>query len=641
VTEPLEPTGFWSYTRDDDGVSAGRLSLLRVFLTGELRARTGRSAGVRIFQDVATIPYGAEWDREIGKALSQSSFFIPIVTPGFVQSQMCCLELIRFREHEAALGRSDLIFPLHYIDTDDLDPDRTADCFDPSALRLLRARQMFDFRDMRFRDPGNELVMARIAGLAGAIRAALRRDAPGSSNGFVSLVGGVPARQAEEQRQAAELVRHEAEQREAERRAEEQRKAAEASSLKEGKRNAGEAARATGENGKANADKRLAEDQQKSDAENRPAKEQSEATTSPAANSKQTGATPRRTRTPSFRMLVFYGVAILSVVRFCMVWNRTPEVTSPPPAPVVAAPTVPPADVSEIQDCPTCPRLVLLPKGSFNMGVSDGEEVREKVPDQDRHLAEPIHAVTIPRFYMGKYTVTRAEYAAFIADTGERPVAGGCYNWVLDKDRNGSWQQKAAASWRDPGIDQAPDTNRHPAVCVSHDDAEAYVTWLSKKTGKTYRLPSEAEWEYAARAGSTTAHYWGDDRGPACTYADVADAALARQQNVTKTGPEYYFACDDTFAFTAPVGSFKPNGFGLYDVLGNVRQWTQDCWHDNYNASPPSDGSPWVANGDCGKRPLRGGSWNTSPRAVRSGYRGWGYAANRSTTDGFRVARAY
>ncbi len=230
----MSPTGFWSYTRDDDTASDGRLSRLRVILTKELQVQLGRAAQVRIFQDVETIPTGADWDHEIGKALSQSAFFIPIVTPGFVQSRMCCLELMRFREHEAARGRNDLIFPLHYIDTTHLDPDRAGDCHDPEALRLLRARQMFAFDNLRFRDPGREDVLVRISALATAIRDALRRDPPDPRVMGLSLTGGpeaaeqarreaAEARQRQEAEQAEVAARREAEQREAARIAEEKR----------------------------------------------------------------------------------------------------------------------------------------------------------------------------------------------------------------------------------------------------------------------------------------------------------------------------------------------------------------------------------------------------------------------------------
>jgi len=247
-------------------VSAGRLSQLRVFLTNELQARLGKMPAVRIFQDIKTIPYGTDWDHEIGRALSQSAFFIPIVTPAFVQSKMCCLELIRFQEYEAARGRKDLLFPLHYIDTDDLSPDRGADCFDPSALRLIRARQMFDFRDLRFRDPNHEHVLSRVAELAGAIRAALRRDSPGEAIPL-TLTGGAAARVAEDKRQADEMARL----------AEEKRQADETARLAEEKRQADEMARLVEEKRQANKTARLAEEQRKADEEARLAEEQRKA----------------------------------------------------------------------------------------------------------------------------------------------------------------------------------------------------------------------------------------------------------------------------------------------------------------------------------------------------------------------------
>ena len=322
-----------------------------------------------------------------------------------------------------------------------------------------------------------------------------------------------------------------------------------------------------------------------------------------------------------------------------------PSIVPPPPPPVVKPPE--PASLSVTRDCPTCPELVLLPEGSFTMGVPPGEEEREKVPASYRGLSEPQHMVTIPRrFHMGKFTVTRGEYAAFIAETGERPVGDGC--WILSKGNDGSWSynKKAGLSWRDPGFQQTPSPDRYPVVCVNHEDAEAYVAWLSKKTGKSYRLPSEAEWEYAARAMTSAsapslARYWGNERGPACLHANVADATLARQMNIAKPDPENFFACTDKFAFTAPVGSFKANAFALHDMLGNVWQWTGDCWHENYKDSPPTDGSAWNTTGNCGRRVLRGASWNNNPWLVRAGYRDRNSAGDRVTGTGFRVARTY
>jgi hypothetical protein len=184
MADRLRPTGFWSYTRDDDRISNGRLSRLRTLLTDELQGLLGRLPKVHIFQDVAMIDPGTDWENEIHKALDQSSFFIPIVTPGFLQSEMCCMEMMRFRDREIALGRSDLIIPFYWIGTDDVDPGSKEDCYDPAVFRLVRSRQRINFQDLRFRDPTCEVVSSRIGELAESIRRALRRavlDAPGSS----------------------------------------------------------------------------------------------------------------------------------------------------------------------------------------------------------------------------------------------------------------------------------------------------------------------------------------------------------------------------------------------------------------------------------------------------------------------------
>ena len=185
----LQPIGFWSYTSSDDTASRGRLSQLRLLLAHALQSRIGRDPRVHIFQDVAAIPYGTDWLQEIHKALDASSFFIPIVTPAFLQSKMCCKEVMHFRAHEQALGRDDLIFPLHYIDVDDLDPTRPEDVRDPAVLALLRKRQMIDFRPLRLRDPAHEIVEAKLDEFAVALRRALRRQVAVAA----AATGTVPA----------------------------------------------------------------------------------------------------------------------------------------------------------------------------------------------------------------------------------------------------------------------------------------------------------------------------------------------------------------------------------------------------------------------------------------------------------------
>ena len=247
-----------------------------------------------------------------------------------------------------------------------------------------------------------------------------------------------------------------------------------------------------------------------------------------------------------------------------------------------------PADGDVFRDCPSCPELVAIPAGTFRMG-SD--------PDDDEALdrERPRHRVRVGRFALGRYEVTRREYRAFAEATG------------------------ADDSWRDPGFAQG---DRHPVVNVSWRDAQAYVQWLSRETGERYRLPSEAEWEYAARGGTTTRRYWGDSLSSQCGYANGTVAS-----------------CDDGVARTAPVGSYAPNAFGLSDVLGNVWEWTDDCWHENYAGEPPDDGRAWTRGGDCGRRVLRGGSWYNLPRSLRSAARPWNLAGTRDAFTGFRVAR--
>ena len=161
-----------------------------------------------------------------------------------------------------------------------------------------------------------------------------------------------------------------------------------------------------------------------------------------------------------------------------------------------------------------------------------------------------------------------------------------------------------------------------PVINVSWDDAQAYLSWLSQRTGARYRLLSEAEWEYVARAGSRTARYWGESESGQCRYANGRDASAP---------------CPDGYEYTAPVGSFAPNVFGLYDVLGNVLEWTQDCWNGSY-AGAPADGSAWQS-GECGFRMLRSNSWVFGPRFHRSATRGFESTGTGFYVYGFRVAR--
>ena len=169
-------------------------------------------------------------------------------------------------------------------------------------------------------------------------------------------------------------------------------------------------------------------------------------------------------------------------------------------------------------------------------------------------------------------------------------------------------------------------------VCVSYEDAQHYVEWLSKETKQNYRLMSESEWEYAARAGTTTSRYWGNGEQEACRHANVADRTSKQKYNWTTT-----FDCEDGYAETAPVGTFKANGFGLQDMLGNVSEWVEDCYNKTYDGAP-RDGSAWVA-GSCSSRVIRGGGWGSKPQVVRSAFRNGNTPGYRIVNLGFRVAR--
>ncbi|MDP6342021.1 MAG: formylglycine-generating enzyme family protein, partial [Alphaproteobacteria bacterium] len=229
----------------------------------------------------------------------------------------------------------------------------------------------------------------------------------------------------------------------------------------------------------------------------------------------------------------------------------------------------------------------------------------------------PQHRVTIPApFAVGKYEVTRGQYAAFVRATS-RDDGDGCYVRA-----GGKWQKDSSGSWRNPGFQQGDD---HPVACVNWDDAKSYVAWLSEKTGQNYRLLTEAEWEYVARAGTTT---------PFSTGARITPEQANFDGNYTYNGS----ARGVYRQRTTTVGSFRPNAFGLYDVHGNVWEWVEDCWHGSYQGAP-SDGNAWTTGGECGRRVLRGGSWVSGPGFLRSAIRFRVRTGSRNSNYGFRLAR--
>ena len=262
---------------------------------------------------------------------------------------------------------------------------------------------------------------------------------------------------------------------------------------------------------------------------------------------------------------------------------------------------------ARFSDCDVCPEMVVVPAGTFTMGSPEPPDSDSLNATEARQLRteRPQHSVTIPApFAVGVYEVTFAEWEACVR-------AGGCD--ALDDEEG--WGR-----------------GRRPVIGVNWNRAQAYVSWLSEQTGARYRLLSEAEWEYAARAGSRTARYWGASESDQCRYENGADLTLHE---------EYGFfdpvQCSDGYVYTAPVGSFAPNEFGLYDMLGNAQEWTQDCWHGSY-AGAPTDGNAWQS-GDCGARVLRGGTWSGDPRDLRSTRRDALPPNYAMASGGFRVAR--
>ena len=317
-------------------------------------------------------------------------------------------------------------------------------------------------------------------------------------------------------------------------------------------------------------------------------------------------------------------------------FETAPAPADPPTAPVVASNADPPsvfASAAEpdpsaadrdpagglrpgarFRDCRGCPELVVVPAGTFRMGSTRGQADER-----------PVHAVRLEAFALGRYEVTREEYAAFVDATGHGDAGCG----LVDGAGRLDWDD--GASWRRPGFAQ---DDRHPAVCVSWADALAYVRWLTAETGESYRLPSEAEWEYGARANTRTERYWDGASGSQCEHANSGDRALLQ-----RGWPLPVVNCADGAAHTAPVGSYGANAFGLHDVLGNVWEWTADCWHDGYRGAP-DDASAWTRRGDCDRRVLRGGSWETVPSGLRSANRYRNDDNRGSVIAGFRVARA-
>jgi sulfatase modifying factor 1 len=273
------------------------------------------------------------------------------------------------------------------------------------------------------------------------------------------------------------------------------------------------------------------------------------------------------------------------------------------------------------------PEMVNIPTGCFQMGSPETEE--------GHGADEVLHRVCVKGFKLAKTEITLEEFKKFISAThfltdAERNTGeSGCWSYQKEPEKHWNWWQWA--NWKLPvrGISIVSNT---PVTCVSLYDVMAYIQWLNKETGQEYRLPTEAEWEYAARAGTTTARYWGNNPDIACSYANVAD----KTQIGSAKWPQTH-NCEDSYFFTATVSALRANKFGLYDMLGNAWEWTCSKYEEKYTGAEEVCAD--IKPGSDAFISIRGGGWNADAPRVRAAYRNWGVAWSRQANQGFRLVR--
>ena len=263
--------------------------------------------------------------------------------------------------------------------------------------------------------------------------------------------------------------------------------------------------------------------------------------------------------------------------------------------------------------------MVRISGGDFCMGdvAGNGE------PDE-----QPVYTIHVDAFWLASYEVTREQFKNFVAATGyvsnaERDDSAQTGCLAVDPDK-WTFKYRTAYYWSAPGFKQ---DDAHPVVCVSYDDALAFISWLNQETERLFRLPTEAEWEYAARAGKRTTYPWGDSEIESCEHGNVADRNVWPGYSKSPFGK---IDCDDGHTFTAPVGSYDANPFGIFDMSGNVWEWTSDCWSKNYSFEHVSE--------ICGFRTFRGSAWMNSEKSLRSANRSKNGPSDRLNTVGFRLA---
>jgi serine/threonine-protein kinase PpkA len=277
--------------------------------------------------------------------------------------------------------------------------------------------------------------------------------------------------------------------------------------------------------------------------------------------------------------------------------------------------------------------FIAVKGGCYQMGDSFGDGY---TTEDGIAIERPVHEVCLSDFFMGKYEVTVHQFSMFIAETGylteaERNTGNlaGCYSFEFNKSP--FLEYRDWANWKKPNL-YLSNLETHPVTCVSWNDARAFAAWLKSKTSISYRLPTEAEWEYAARGGTTLRNYWGDGTRDTCRYGNVSDRT---KLDGGRSWPDQH-DCYDGYPYVAPVGMFKPNNFGLYDMMGNVWEWVEDNFDSTfYQWSKTRDNPEGPKSGST--RIYRGGSWRSGPMDVRAAFRPNLQLGRRYYDVGFRL----
>ncbi|MBB6093293.1 formylglycine-generating enzyme required for sulfatase activity [Povalibacter uvarum] len=282
------------------------------------------------------------------------------------------------------------------------------------------------------------------------------------------------------------------------------------------------------------------------------------------------------------------------------------------------------------RECEFCPEMVVVPHGVGIVGASATDRFRnpDELPERRFQISES--------FAVSRYEVTRAQYEAFVRATGQE-IRGEC---LTDRAERGKWVMDETTTFRDPGFSQTDD---HPAACVNWDEAKAYIAWLNTRTQGGYRMLTEVEWEYLARAGTTRndIYPWGNEESQGCDSANGFDqTTLTKYAGIDTSGYKTFdpLSCRDGWLNTAPVGSLAANAFGVYDLIGNVAEWVEDCTTPSHESLSES-GAPPAIEGACARRVTKGGSWGTLAHNLRIAERIPYPATHRDDSIGIRVAR--